>query len=96
MRARATAPSAADERRDTRHRRLFSGGGAPHVVEGDDAESIDVIKFVAPWCRLCKSVSLKLASTANKFPGASFYEVLMVKDTEPCLLYTSPSPRDRG
>ena len=45
------------------------------IVEGSEAESIDVIKFVAPWCRLCKSVSLKLASTANKIPGASFYEV---------------------
>ena len=62
------------------------------IVEGDDAESIDVIKFVAPWCRLCKSVSLKLASTANKFPGASFYEVLMVKDTEPFRYFAEHEP----
>ena len=62
------------------------------IVEGSEAESIDVIKFVAPWCRLCKSVSLKLASTANKFPGASFYEVLMVKDTEPFRYFAEHEP----
>ena len=62
------------------------------IVEGDEAESIAVIKFVAPWCRLCKAVSLKLAATANKFPEATFYEVPMVKDTEPFRYFARNEP----
>ena len=50
--------------------------------------------FAQEYARLCHEASQRLESCAAMLLKGSDYQALQLAEEEPCLLYTSPSPRD--
>ena len=61
---------------------------AEEYAELINSDSPVVIDFHATWCGPCKVLSPILEELSDEVDGVEFVKL--------CLLYTSPSPRDRG
>ena len=67
------------------------GGGHKSMLKIDGVPMLDhVIQRLKPQV---SQIALNVNGDASKF---SAYNLPTFADTIPCLLYTSPSPRDRG
>ena len=60
------------------------------VLQSDIPVMLD---FWAEWCQPCKMLAPTVEELAGEFDGQILVGKLNVDDN-PCLLYTSPSPRD--
>ena len=63
------------------------------IVENSDIPVL--VDFWAEWCGPCKMIAPTIDQLAEEYDGKVLFAKVDV-DSNPCLLYTSPSPRDRG
>ena len=76
--------AAADARRCDVVAKYFAPLETPAAYEellaGARNESISVIKFESASCRICRAAAPKLDAVAKRWPGASFYSLVLVRN----------------
>ena len=55
-----------------------------------------ILDFWATWCGPCQMIGPMIEELAEEFDGKIIIGKVNVDENSDCLLYTSPSPRDRG
>lgn len=62
------------------------------LLSGASNQSISVIKFVSASCRTCRAAEPKLDAVAKRWPGASFYSLVLVRNGKMAGKRRAPNP----
>ena len=72
--------------------------GKPVDLAMADEKKIHILEFWATWCGPCRDSIPHLTKLQEKYKGKGVTVIGITDEPKAtvCLLYTSPSPRDRG